>query len=266
MTEKLILFSQSQLESISKALGDTDDGLKGGEIEHTLRQVNIPDTDPTLTKWKRLFNAFAAKQNLSQNRTNILQFIRVTMRPEKYIGNSERYETLRSNLNIALSFCGLKVKEDGDLVMCDKVSTLSEAENRANRLKLSLRERDIHPDVLKFCRAELLQNNYFHAVLEAVKSVFDKLRKISNSSEDGHSLVEKCFSGNSSILKINNLTTESERSEQNGFASLIKGVYSMFRTPLAHEAKINWNVDQKDAEDLLTTVSMIHRRIDNSKK
>ena len=42
MKEKLILISQRQHETISKSLGDTEDGLKGGEIEHTLRQVNIP--------------------------------------------------------------------------------------------------------------------------------------------------------------------------------------------------------------------------------
>lgn len=34
----------------------------------------------------------------------------------------------------------------------------------------------MHPDVLAFCRAELLQQNYSHAVLEASNSVADKLR------------------------------------------------------------------------------------------
>lgn len=118
--------------------------------------------------------------------------------------------------------------------MCSQASTLSEAENRANTLKISLKERDIHPDVIRFCKAELLQNNYFHAVLEAVKSVFDKLREVSNFTEDGHKLVDKCYSGSNPILKINDFLSESEKSEQTGFASLIKGIHSMFRTPLAH--------------------------------
>jgi hypothetical protein len=34
----------------------------------------------------------------------------------------------------------------------------------------------LDPDVLKFCREELVADNYFHAVLEAVKSIADKLR------------------------------------------------------------------------------------------
>ncbi len=36
----------------------------------------------------------------------------------------------------------------------------------------------------------------------------------------------------------------------------------MFRNPTAHEARINWDMKKEDAEDLLSLVSLIHRRID----
>ncbi|QEK11661.1 hypothetical protein FQB35_04400 [Crassaminicella thermophila] len=36
----------------------------------------------------------------------------------------------------------------------------------------------------------------------------------------------------------------------------------MFRTPLAHEAKVKWYIDKNDAIDLLTTLSFIHRKLD----
>jgi uncharacterized protein (TIGR02391 family) len=256
------MFDQSEIRAIAKSLGDTTDGLTGGDISYLLQCSKIPDLDSTATKWIRLFNAFCSKQNTAQNRTNILEFIRQAMKPSRFIGNQERFETLRSNLNAALSFSGLEISQSGELSTCSKVSTLTEAENRASQLKLSLKERDIHQDVIKFCRAELLQNNYFHAVLEAVKSVIDKLRRISNFTDDGHELINKCFSGESPIIKINSLNTKSEKVEQSGLSELIKGVYSMFRNTISHEAKINWEVTQKDAEDLLTIVSMIHRRID----
>lgn len=45
-------------------------------------------------------------------------------------------------------------------------------------ISAELARRDVHPDVLRFCRAELVQQNYFHAVLEAAKSVADKLRTL----------------------------------------------------------------------------------------
>ncbi len=256
------MFDQNELRAVAKSLGDTTDGLTGSEISYLLQCAKIPDLDASATKWMRLFNAFCSKQNTVKDRTNILEFIRQAMKPSRFIGSQDRFETLRSNLNAALSFSGLEISESGDLSTCRKVSTLTEAENRASQLKLSLKERDIHSDVIKFCRAELLQNNYFHAVLEAVKSIIDKLRRISTLTDDGHELINKCFSGESPIIKVNYLNTKSERVEQSGFSELIKGVYSMFRNTTSHEAKINWVVTQKDAEDLLTIVSMIHRRID----
>jgi len=64
------------------------------------------------------------------------------------------------------------------------------------------------------------------------------------------------------MLAVNSLATSSERSEQSGFANLVRGTFGMFRNPTAHEARINWPMTKVDAEDLLTLVSMIHRRLD----
>jgi Protein of unknown function (Hypoth_ymh) len=47
----------------------------------------------------------------------------------------------------------------------------------ASALRKALIEGKVHPDVLKFCRAELVVDNYFHAVFEAAKSVAEKLRQ-----------------------------------------------------------------------------------------
>ena len=98
--------------------------------------------------------------------------------------------------------------------------------------------------------------------LEAVKSIFDKLRKLTGLIDDGHELANKVLGGDNPRLYINSFKTKSEKMEQSGFNELIKGVYSMFRNPVSHEAKIDWEITQRDAEDLLTMVSMIHRRID----
>lgn len=260
------LFDQSEIKSIAKALGDTSHGLTNREIAHLLQQSKIPDIEPNATKWVRLHNAFCSKQNSVGTRVHILEFIRQSMKPANFIGEGDRYEILRTNLNTALAFSGLEIRETGELIRCDKISTLTEAERRANDLKLNLKMRDIHPDVIKFCRAELLQNNYFHAVLEAVKSIFDKLRRLTGFIDDGHELANKCLGGNNPKILINPLKTKSEKMEQSGFNELIKGIYSMFRSPVSHEAKINWEIIQRDAEDLLTMVSMVHRRLDAASK
>jgi hypothetical protein len=66
------VFTQSQLQAITDALGDTSDGLTGGEIAHLLATCAIKDTDPEHTKRHRLYNAFAHDQNMRQDRTRIL--------------------------------------------------------------------------------------------------------------------------------------------------------------------------------------------------
>lgn len=97
---------------------------------------------------------------------------------------------------------------------------------------------------------------------EAVKSVADKMRMRTGLADDGATLVDRVFSGNPPLLAINVLSTASERSEQSGFANLVRGTFGMFRNPTAHEARIHWAMSKEDAEDLLSIVSLIHRRLD----
>ena len=173
---------------------------------------------------------------------------------------------MRADLNRALAFSGLAVDAAGDLVATDHVKTLPEAARRANELRADLVRRGVHADVLHFCRAELVADNYFHAVLEASKSIADKLRTRTGLTDDGGKLVDVALGGASPRLAINALATESQRSEQSGFANLIKGTFGMFRNPSAHEARILWAVSKEDAEDLLSLASLIHRRLDAAKK
>jgi len=44
----------------------------------------------------------------------------------------------------------------------------------------------------------------------------------------------------------------------------MKGCFSAFRNPTAHEPRIVWHVSEADTLDLLSTLSLIHRRLDNA--
>ncbi len=255
-------FSQSEIEAIAAALGDTSDGLTGTEIGHLLASLKMNDPTPGITKWKRLHNAFVERQNNSQNRRAIMEFIRQSMKPERYAKCPERFEPMRANLNRALAFSGLAVGDDGRIYTIDRAATLSEAQRRADELRNDLTTRGVHPDVLRFCKSELLADDYFHAVLEAAKSIAEKLRSKSGLIDDGAKLVDMTLCGSAPRLAINDLVTESHRSEQSGFANLVKGVFGMFRNPTAHEARIHWAMNKEDAEDILSIVSLIHRRLD----
>jgi uncharacterized protein (TIGR02391 family) len=258
------MFSQSELRAIADALGETSEGLTGSEIAHLLATCKMDDPSPELTKRHRLYNAFAQTQNSKHDRIPILAFIRHAVKPALYVRQPDRYEPMRRNLNQALAFAGLAVDASGRLISVEQARTLSDAQKRANDLREDLELRNVHSDVLRFCREELLVDNYFHAVLEAAKSVADKLRQRTGLTDDGAILVERALSGELPLLAINSLATENERSEQRGFANLIKGAFGMFRNTTAHAPKIAWAVSKEAADEVFTLLSLIHKRLDAS--
>jgi uncharacterized protein (TIGR02391 family) len=188
------------------------------------------------------------------------------MKPERQLRDPPRFLMMRSSLNQALAFVGLEVQDNGQLRQVDRATTVPEAQQRADALRAALQPRAIHEKVLEFCSAELIADNYFHAVLEAVKSVFDRIRDLTGLDADGGALVDRALLGDAPLLAINSLITLSERSEQSGFANVLKGMYGMFRTPAAHEARIKWAMTKDDAADLLTLASLMHRRLDTVRR
>jgi uncharacterized protein (TIGR02391 family) len=111
----------------------------------------------------------------------------------------------------------------------------------------------------------LVQDNYFHAVFEATKSVAEKIRGRTGLTGDGSSLVDQAFGIGSAampFLAFNTLQTDTERSEHTGLMNLMKGMFGAFRNVTAHAPKIHWNISEQDALDLLSIASLLHRRID----
>ena len=254
------------LESICKILGDTNNGISGTEISKYLAETSIKDPQLNSTKWKRLYDALSTKQSEDRCSNNILAFIKYVLRPSRHIHRKEWFKNIRTELNYVLSFEGFELTESGDIRETDKVKTFSEAEERAQNLRKTLLDRKIHSDILTFCKAELLVDNYFHAVFEATKSIAEKIRIKTNLTADGSELVDQAFSykGKIPYLALNNLTTESHESEQKGFMNLLKGVFGTFRNTTAHAPKITWEVNEQDALDTLSMISLIHRKLDKA--
>ncbi|MFJ8158808.1 TIGR02391 family protein [Streptomyces sp. NPDC094468] len=65
-------------------------------------------------------------------------------------------------------------------------------------MRAELRRRSTHPEVLRYCTLEILAKNPFHAGLEAVKSVADRLRTLTGQGLDGARLPDARRSGRSS--------------------------------------------------------------------
>ena len=165
-----------------------------------------------------------------------------------------------------MSFIGFEYTEKGQFRPVAISKSISDAEKRATLLLTKLKDRNVHDDVIKFCKSELLQDNYFHAVFEATKSVADKIRDLMGLKGDGSELVDSSFGINNPILKINNLITETEISEQKGFTNLLKGFFGMFRNTTAHVPKIKWLIEEDDALNMMSMASLLHRKLDLAKK
>ena len=79
--QRVAPFLAERLEAISKVLAAMNEGLTGSEIDHLLRNCNIPNPTPEMTKWKRLYNAFVEFQNENQIGNHVIVFIRRAMDP-----------------------------------------------------------------------------------------------------------------------------------------------------------------------------------------
>lgn len=253
------------LEMISNILGDTNQGLTGMEIHRFLLGAKIDDIDSVNTKRYRLYNALLNEQNKNKCSNQILIFIGHVLAPSRFVNNEEEFSRLRNAINQQLAFVGYELKADGQYREIKTANTISDVQIKVDNLKQELEKRKVHREIFKYCKAELLQNNYFHSVLEANKGLFQRIRDLSGIQADGNKLIEQVFSTNP-ILIINNYQSSSEKNEHNGFCNLLKGLCSMFRNPTAHEPKIDWNVTEQDALEILGIISYCHRRLDNAQK
>ncbi|SFW92034.1 TIGR02391 family protein [Amycolatopsis australiensis] len=253
------------IEGVADVLGETRTGLSGPQIGSLLAELRIPDPLDGHTKRLRLRVALQNRQDRDGASNCIIAFITKAMAPVRYRDNPGLRTLRQDALNEVLVYEGLRVNDEGKIARGPKATTLSQAAQHANNLRNELRRRSTHPDVLLYCTAELLMKNSFHARLEATKSVFDKIRALTGLSGDGASLVDAALAlGRTGTprLAINSLATQTEKDEQTGLANLIKGLSSMFRNPVAHDPRLHRTVTDDELLEVMTTLSMVHRRLD----
>ena len=255
----------SVVRGIAKVLGATETGLTGSEIGELLTMCRIPDPGAGITKWRRLHLALHNQQVNDKASNCVIRFVTEAMAPARYVPQPESFADRQDALNAVLVLAGLRVLDNGKVARAKQARTLDEAASLANRLQSELRRRATHPEVLRYCRVELLRNSNFHAVFEATKGLAERLREMTGLDADGAALIDTAFAlgdHNRPRVRINALSNETERSEHKGFANLIKGVFGLFRNVTAHAPRAVWSITEQDALDLFTTLSLVHRRLD----
>lgn len=253
------------IQGVADVLGATDTGLKGSEIGHLLRVVKAPDPTPDATKRHRLYNGLAQKQNDTGFANSTIAFIREAMAPVRSRNEPKLFSLRQQDLNEVLVHIGLRVNDKGQVARGPLAETLSEAAERAGSIRAELRRRGTHDEVLRYCTDEILAKDNFHAVLEATKSVPDRIRSLTGLKSDGVAVVDDAFGlGSGPLLRINALDDDSDTSEHKGFANLIRGLLGLYRNPTAHAPRISRPLSEDELLEALTTISMVHRRLDDA--
>jgi uncharacterized protein (TIGR02391 family) len=269
------VFDEAIVRQISAVLAATDSGLTNSAIDELLRTAGIEDPTPkpkspyfyiAINKRDRLTNALLARQKKDGVANQVLHFVSCAMKPVRFREHPQRFEDWREALNEVLAFAGVLINEKGELARRDAVATtLNEARARSRRLRRQLVERAVHQRIIASCHPEIRDENYFHTVLEAAKSLAAEIRSKTGLTSDGVELVDEAFErGQASypLLACNKLETPTDKSEQRGVAALLRGIFAAFRNPTAHEPKITWYISELDALDALSTMSLLHRKLD----
>ena len=208
-------------------------------------------------------------QNNRNGNKGVLQLIKALNEPVVYSMDPEGFRAFCSGLNRILRFYGVEYGDDGEFHNVDPTRTLSEAERRFKALENKMTSRRIHYQVRKYCKAEYMEEDYFHAVVEAYKGLAERIREQTGSTSDGLELMKQSFERPSQVksgypkLAFNTLATVTERNEHDGFLDLLSGCTRFFRNPMSHTPKVKWHRDVNDAVDCLTLISLLHFILDD---
>lgn len=264
------LLSENQIVRLAGVLegAGTHDELTAWLSEIGATETWIGGVRPS--KERRIRAALAFRQKADGCGNNVFKFVLLALEPVRYMHKPQALSDYRAAVNEVLAFSGLQVTAKNEIIPVTAARTVDEAKVRAGRLRAELEKRGVHGEVLHYCRADLLRQDYFDTVFEASKGVCQRLRDMTGLGCDGAELVTEVFkiddsSGSAvAMVAINSLRTESEQSAQKGYANLLRGVVGHFRNPSAHAPKVTWPVNEQDALDLLTLVSYLHRRLDTA--
>lgn len=265
--------SSKTIEEICEIIGDS---FTKSELKKFLHHACIPELDDSnrqfgnmayvvgLKKSKWLFNCIVTEMKRSPN--CFIGFLKTVYSPSTAL-NSElksKYEGTLQSVNMQLALCGLEITRSGDIKQVTRATTADEVERRFNSIQKKLSQRGIHHEVTKYCTRELLQESYTHAVFEAAKGLAERVREKTGIDKDGGELFDYVFSTKEPKLLINRLATQGERSEMLGLKELMCSIFHLVRNEVAHIPAINWQVNESDALDVLTMISVAHKYLDRS--
>ena len=154
-----------------------------------------------------------------------------------------------SNLRTVIEIFNEKLADGGD--------------TPATRARRAFEDLDLHPEIARACAGLFKDGHYAEAVENGCK-VLDMLVKMRSMKMDpsGTELMQVVFSPKAPLLRYNDQTNDSERSEQQGMMYLFAGAMLALRNPRAHGLVQD---HPERAIEYLSFLSMLAKSLDHTK-
>lgn len=115
-----------------------------------------------------------------------------------------------------------------------------------------------HPEIVKASRKLFKDGHYTDAIFRAFTEVNNFVKAKTELELDGKALMSRVFRVENPVIKLNELKTQSEKDEQEGFMFLFMGAMVGIRNPKAHDNIIQRNPLR--TLEYLALASMLMRR------
>jgi len=125
-------------------------------------------------------------------------------------------------------------------------------------------DRNIHTRLQNISKKLFDDGHYALATFEAYKLLDKEVSAMAKLSESGVKLMMKAFSEQSPLIRLTNMTSTSEKDEQEGYKFIFSGSVMAIRNPRGHE----FGVRESPTEclDHLSLASLLLRRLESAKK
>lgn len=121
----------------------------------------------------------------------------------------------------------------------------------------------MHPDIVELARPRFEAKLYADAVEAAFKEINVRVKDIyvakTGNEKDGAGLMLNAFSVQHPVLKLNNLSNQTERDIQDGYMHMFAGAMSAIRNPKAHGNEV---ISAADALRKIAYASMLMYKLD----
>ena len=125
-------------------------------------------------------------------------------------------------------------------------------------------DRNIHTRIQSTSKKLFDDGHYAPATFEAYKLLDKEVAALAKLSESGVKLMMKAFSEQSPLIRLTDMSTTSEKDEQEGYKFIFSGTVMAIRNPRGHE----YDVKESPTEclDHLSLASLLLRRLESAKK